>query len=44
MIFTIMVISSEPLSDLLKITHDNLNIKLNKHNLAGRHPLKFVGT
>ena len=44
MIFTIMVISSEPLSDLLKITHDNLNIKLNKHNLAGCHPLKFVGT
>ena len=44
MTFTIMVFSSDPLNDVLKITHDNFNIKLNKHNLAARHPLKFVGT
>ena len=41
MTFTFMVISSDPLNDVLKVTHDNLNIKLNKHNLAALHPLKF---
>ena len=44
MTFTFMVISSDPLNDVLKVTHDNLNIKLNKHNLAALHPLKFDGT
>ena len=44
MTFTIMVISSDSLNDVLKVTHDNLNTKLIKHNLAARHPLKFDGT